>query len=104
MLEDAQKQAGQVSRTIADKTLLIFASTSMLMIERYPRTNDDWEDKTEEHKTRADWKTAYKRAYAKCAQRHKPLKGQTSLVRQMRPRGSSKQAKWRRTTAATSWA
>ena len=65
MLEDAQKQAGQVSRTIADKTLLIFASTSMLMIERYPRTNDDWEDKTEEHKTRADWKTAYKRSYAK---------------------------------------
>ena len=30
MLEDAQKQAGQVSQTIADETLLLFAYTAML--------------------------------------------------------------------------
>ena len=34
MLEDAQKQAGRSSQTIADETLLLFMSTAMLTIER----------------------------------------------------------------------
>ena len=42
MLEDAQKQAGQSGQTIADETLLLFASTAMLTTEQYPQTNDDW--------------------------------------------------------------
>ena len=65
MLEDAQKQAGQASQTIVDKTLLQFASTVMLTTERFPRTNDDWEDRAEAEKTWAKWKAAYKKAHAK---------------------------------------
>ena len=42
MLEDAQRQAGRAGRTIADKTLLLFASTAMLTTEKFPRANDDW--------------------------------------------------------------
>ena len=55
MLKDAQKQAGQ---TITNKKLLIFASTTMLTTERFPRNNDDWEDRAESNKTWADWKAA----------------------------------------------
>ena len=42
MLEDAQWQAGRAGRTIADETILLFASTAMLMSERFPRANDEW--------------------------------------------------------------
>ena len=65
MLEDTQKQAGRAGRTIADETLLIFASTVILTTERFPRTNNDWEDCAEAEKTWAEWKAAYKRAHAK---------------------------------------
>ena len=57
MLKDAQKQAGRDGRTIADETLLFFATTAILTTERYLRTNDDWEDLSEANKTLADWKT-----------------------------------------------
>ena len=60
MIEDAQKQAGRAGRTIADKTLLLFDSTTMLTTEQYPRANDNWEDRAEANITWADWKTAYK--------------------------------------------
>ena len=67
MLEDAQRQASRAGRTIADKTLLIFASTDMLTSERFPRANDDWEDRAERDKTCAKWKTPYKQAHAKAS-------------------------------------
>ena len=51
MLEDAQRQASRAGRTISDETLLIFASTAMLTSERFPRANDDWEDRAELDKT-----------------------------------------------------
>ena len=51
MFEDAQKQAGRAGRTIAEETLLLFASTAMLSIERFLRTNDNWEDRSEADKT-----------------------------------------------------
>ena len=65
MLEDAQKQAGRAGCTIADETLLLFATTSMLTTEIFPRTNDDWEDRAEANTIWAEWKTEYKRAHAK---------------------------------------
>ena len=65
MIEDAQKQAGQAGRTIANKTLLLFVITAMLTTERYPWINDDWEDQSEDQRTWADWKTSYKRLHAK---------------------------------------
>ena len=45
MLEYAQRQAGRAGRTIANKTLLLFATTAMLTTERLPRTNDDREER-----------------------------------------------------------
>ena len=60
MLEDAKKKMGRSGRTISNETLLLFASTAMLTMERYPRANDNWEDRAEANITWADWKTAYK--------------------------------------------
>ena len=65
MLEDAQRQAGRAGRTIADDTLLLFASTAILTSESLPRANDDWEERAERDKIWPQWKTAYKRAHAK---------------------------------------
>ena len=65
MLEDAQRQAGQAGRTIADETLLLFASTAMLTSESFPRANTDWEERAERDKTWPQWKSAYKKAHAK---------------------------------------
>ena len=65
MLEDTQNQAGQAGQTISDKTLLLFVSTAMLTTDRYPRTNDNWEDRSEDQKNWANWKTSNKRAHDK---------------------------------------
>ena len=37
----------------------------MLTSERFPRANDDWEERAERDKTWPQWKSAYKRAHAK---------------------------------------
>ena len=58
MLEDAQKQAGRAGRTIANKTLLLFAKTAMLTTEIFPCTYDNWEDCAESDKTWENWKEA----------------------------------------------
>ena len=65
MLKDAHRQAGRSGRTIADKTLLLFASTAMLTSELFPRSNDDWEESAERDNTWPQWKSAHKRAHAK---------------------------------------
>ena len=65
MLEDAQKQPGRSGQRIANKTLLLFASTAILTTNRFPRTNDDWEDHEESDKTWANWKEAYKKVHTK---------------------------------------
>ena len=65
MLEDAQKQAGRAGRTINDEMRLLFATTAMLTMERYPRTNNDWEYRDDANKKWSDWNTAYKREHAK---------------------------------------
>ena len=54
MLEDAQRQAGQVGCAISDDTLLLFAYTEMLTSERFPRANNAWEDRAEPDKTWAE--------------------------------------------------
>ena len=75
ILEDAQKQAGRSSQTIADKTLLLFMSTAMLTIERYPQANDDWEDKSEDENTWAHWKNCYKKAHTKARVKSQAAEG-----------------------------
>ena len=47
MLEDAQRQAERAGRMIADETLLLLASTTKLTSERFPRANDNWEERAE---------------------------------------------------------
>ena len=42
MLKDAQKQAGSTGRKIADKMVLLFASTEMFTAEHYTRSNNHW--------------------------------------------------------------
>ena len=37
----------------------------MLTTDIFPRTNDDWEDRSESDKTWDDWKAASKKAHAK---------------------------------------
>ena len=64
MLEDAQRQAVRAGQTIADETVLLFASTAMLTSERFTRASDDWEDRTEGDKTWPQWKTACKKDHA----------------------------------------
>ena len=54
MPKDAQKQARRAGHTIADETILLFASTEMLTTKRYPRANNNWEDRAEANKTWAD--------------------------------------------------
>ena len=54
MLEDAQNQAGQSGRTIANETLFLFARTAMLTTECYLKTSFNWEDIAKENKTRDD--------------------------------------------------
>ena len=45
MLKDAQNQAGPAGQTIANKTLLLFATTAMLTTHRFLRTNNNWEER-----------------------------------------------------------
>ena len=79
MLEEAQRQAGRAGRTISDKTLLLFASTAMLTSERFPQTNDYWEDRAELDKTWAVWKLAYKQSHAKARVKAQAHEGSTKL-------------------------
>ena len=79
MLEDAQRQAGRAGRTITDDTLLLFASTAMLTSERFPRANDDWEERAERNKTWATWKLAYKQAHAKAIVKAQATEGSTKF-------------------------
>ena len=64
MLKDAQRQADRAGQTIADETLLLFASTAMLTSEWFPRANDEWEERAKRDNTWSQWKTAYKKAHA----------------------------------------
>ena len=45
ILEDAHRQSGRAGQTIVNETLLLFATTAMLTTERFPRANDDWEER-----------------------------------------------------------
>ena len=66
-LEDAQKMAALLdeSNEIADSTLLLIASTSILKSQRYPRANEKWEDITKDAQTWEAWKVLYKDSHSK---------------------------------------
>ena len=54
-----------MGQTIANETLLLFATTAMLITEMSPRANEYWEDRAEYDKTWTNWKEAYKKSHAK---------------------------------------
>ena len=51
----------------------------MLTSERFPRANDDWEDRAERDKTWATWKLAYKQYHAKVRVKAQATKGSTKF-------------------------
>ena len=65
MLKDAQWQAGWAGRTVTDESILLFSSTTMLTSKRFPRANNDWEDRAESDKTWDSWKLVHNEAHAK---------------------------------------
>ena len=60
-LEDAQKMATLLdeSNKIADGTLLLIASASVLKSQRYPQVKKKWEDLTKDAQTWEAWKVLY---------------------------------------------
>ena len=50
---------------IADGTLLLIASTSILKPQRLSQANEKWEDLTKDTQTWEAWKVLYKEAHAK---------------------------------------
>ena len=64
MLKDAQRQSGRAGPTIADETLLLFASTAMLTNEQFLRVNDNWEERAERENNWTQWKAVRKKAHA----------------------------------------
>ena len=51
----------------------------MLTSERFPRANDDWEDRAERDKTWARWKLAYKQYHTKARVKAKAHEGSTKF-------------------------
>ena len=79
MLEDAQKKQGGPAKK-SRKKILLFESTEMLTTERYPRAKNYWEDRSEDEKTWANWKTNYKKAHAKARVKAQAANGDDKLV------------------------
>ena len=66
-LEDAHKMAelSDKCNEIADGTLLLIASTAILKLQRFLRTNKKWKDLTKDTQTWEAWKVLSKDAHAK---------------------------------------
>ena len=76
-LEDAQKMAelSDKSNEIADGTLLLIASTSILKLQRFPRANEKWEDLTKDTQAWEVWQVLYKDAHTKARIKKSAIKG-----------------------------
>ena len=53
------------SNKIADGTLLLIASATIIKLQQFPRANEKWEDLTKDTQTWEAWKVLYKDAHAK---------------------------------------
>ena len=63
------------SNEIADGTLLLIASTSILKLQQFPRANEKWEDLTKDTQTWEAWKFLYKDDHAKARIDKSAIKG-----------------------------
>ena len=63
------------SNKIADSTLLLIASTSILKSQRFPWANEKWEDLTKDAQMWEEWNVLYKDAHAKAQINKNSIKG-----------------------------
>ena len=61
-LKDTQTQFRRANHNITNATLLLMATNAMLIIQRFPRANERWEEKTFQAKIWPAWKILYKEA------------------------------------------
>ena len=62
-LEEAQQQATRASMPITDATLAMISTKAMLASQRFPTTNDKWEELGKSSQTWGKCKELYKKAY-----------------------------------------
>ena len=67
----AQEQSERADNKISDTMMVNIATKAMLSIERYPKTNDDWEDLDKTEHTWPKWKTMYRDADNKAKMKKK---------------------------------
>ena len=80
MIEDADRQTRRTGQTIANETVLLFASTAMLTSEKFPRANGDWEECAERDKNWVQWKAAYKKAHTQARVKAQASNGTAKFV------------------------
>jgi len=61
-MEKAQEQSDRAENKISNAMMVNIATKAMLSTERFPKTNDDWEDLPKAERTWARWKTMYRKA------------------------------------------
>ena len=59
MTETAQKKAARANIPISDNTLVAIATKAILASDSFSQATDEWEEKTDEDKTWAEWKDTY---------------------------------------------
>ena len=58
-MEKAQEQSERADNKISDAMMLNIGNKAMLLTERFPKANDDWEDLPKKERAWAKWKTMY---------------------------------------------
>ena len=61
-MEKAQLKAARAEMPILDNYLMMVATKAMLSPERFPRSNEDWEDLEKVSKSLMNWCKLYKKA------------------------------------------
>ena len=56
-MEKLQEQSERADNKIPDAMMVNISTKAMLSTERFPKTNDDWEDLSKTERTWPKWKT-----------------------------------------------
>ena len=60
--EEAKKQASRAGMPILDATLVMIATKEMIVTQRFPTTNEKWEELGRSGQTWDKWKELYKKS------------------------------------------
>ena len=63
MMDTAQKNYDRAKLPIYDNMLVAIATKAILAYDRFPHTNDAWEEKNDVYKTWSEWKETYLAAH-----------------------------------------